>query len=186
MKFSGIRSVEFWVLPGRQKTLATPKLVMWEWKRALPQLAAGVAIFILVYYLFSTWHWRHIFMLSAGIYLTYSLSSRRWIPRHHRKGMRLLGQKKYQEAILAFEDSLAFFAKHRWVDSYRAITLMTPSSFSYREMALMNIAHAHGQLDDGESSRAYYEQVVEEYPNNEIAQVALKLIEASTKITSRQ
>ena len=63
---------------------------------------------------------------------------------------------------------------------------MTPSSFSYREMGLLNIAFAYGQLGDGESARTFYEQVIKEYPNNWMAQAVLNLIEASTKLTSRQ
>ena len=130
-------------------TMPTPKIVHWEWKRTLPQFVAYMAILVLCYLFFPAMRMPHILILGSGIYLAYSMSSRWLIPHRHRRGIRLLRQEQYLEAISAFEESLEFFTRHSWIDTYRAITLMTPTTSSFREMALMNIAFAYGQLGDG-------------------------------------
>lgn len=145
---------------------------------------ACVAILVLCYLIFPTLRIPLILVLGSSIYLSYSMSSRWLIPHHHIRGIRLLRRKQYHEAISVFEESLEFFTRHSWIDTYRAITLMTPTTFSYREMALMNIAFAYGQLGDGEKAKACYEKVLKTWPNNEVAQNILNLIEASRKISS--
>ncbi|MDH3639811.1 MAG: hypothetical protein OES09_15310, partial [Gammaproteobacteria bacterium] len=51
--------------------------------------------------------------------------------------------KDYDTAIDQFQRSYDFFSKHYWLDKYRGVTMMSPSIWSYREMALMNIASVH-------------------------------------------
>ncbi|PJF24579.1 MAG: hypothetical protein CUN53_17125, partial [Phototrophicales bacterium] len=87
-------------------------------------------------------------------------------------------QGRYAEAIAAFERSADFFTRRRWLDRFRALTMLMPSHYSYHEMALANIAFCHAQLRDAARAKAAYERVLRDYPNNELVRAALKLIEA--------
>jgi len=69
------------------------------------------------------------------------------LQRHHRAGMRHLRKKRYEEALVCFYKSEAFFKKHAWVDRYRFITMFNSSAYSYHEMALHNQAYALAHLD---------------------------------------
>ena len=80
--------------------------------------------------------------------------------------------------IIRFEESYAFFKKYPWVDKYRYITVLSASKIPFGEMALNNIAFSYGQLGNRKKARAYYKQTLAEYPNSEIAQVALNLLNA--------
>ncbi len=70
-----------------------------------------------------------------------------FIARAHRRGMRLYRSQQYAAAIQSFGESYDFFARHEWIDRFRAITMMSPSAISYREMALCNIAFGHRKLN---------------------------------------
>jgi hypothetical protein len=85
-------------------------------------------------------------ILGAAAYLTYSLGSRMLISRAHRRGMRLYRSQQYAAAINAYKESYDFFARHTWIDRFRAITMMSASAISYREMALCNIAFCYSRL----------------------------------------
>lgn len=114
----------------------------------------------------------------AAVYLIYSFSSRKLIPRAHCRGIRLSQRQQFEQAISAYKQSYEFFTRHGWLDRYRSITLMSPSAMSYREMALVNIAFAYGQIGNGEQAKAYYKQALEEFPNSGMAIAALKMIES--------
>lgn len=85
-------------------------------------------------------------------------------------------KQHFAESIPYFQESADFFAKHPMIDRLRAVFLLSPSKFSYREMALCNIAFAHAQLGNGREAKEMYQQVLAEYPENGLASVALKLI----------
>jgi len=101
------------------------------------------------------------------------------IARHHRRGVRCLKAGRFDKAIPAFEESLAFFAKHPWLDRYRFITLLSSSAASYREMALCNIGFAYSQTGAGEKAREAYEQTLEEFPESGTARAALNMMKAA-------
>ena len=56
---------------------------------------------------------------------------------------------------------------------------MTPSAFSYTEMALVNIAYCYVQLGDISHGKDYYQQTLARFPNNKMALEALNLISAN-------
>jgi len=94
--------------------------------------------------------------LGAGAYLVYSFGSRKLFLGDHRRGMQHIQQREFEEAIPDFKAGYSFFTRHSWLDRYRAITVLSPSAMSYREMALLNIAFAYGQLGEGAKSKEYY------------------------------
>ena len=116
--------------------------------------------------------------LGAAAYLIYSFSSRKLIPHAHRRGVRLSQTQQFEDAIHAHEESYEFFTRHSWLDRYRAITMMSPSAMSFREMALINIAFAYGQIGNGNKAKEYYQRAYEEFPDSGMAIAALKMIES--------
>jgi tetratricopeptide (TPR) repeat protein len=96
--------------------------------------------------------------------------------KFHREGMKRVKKGEYEEAISYFEDNLNYFEANPLIDKYRVLTLMSVSKMSYREMSLCNLAFCHSQIGNGARSRTYYEQVLEEYPNNNIAKTAINFM----------
>ena len=94
-----------------------------------------------------------------------------------------MARKDYDQAISQFEDSYKFFSEHDWLDRYRSITLMSPSVWCYREMALMNIASACVAKEEYAEAEKVCRRVLEEYPDNEVASNALRTIQALTNST---
>lgn len=117
-------------------------------------------------------------VFGAAAYLLYSLGSRRLLLGAHRRGMRHLRNREFEEAIREFERSFAFFTRHPWLDRYRSIAMMMASAMSYREMAMINIAFAYSQIGEGAKAKEYYHRVKEEFPHNGMADAAIKLIES--------
>jgi tetratricopeptide (TPR) repeat protein len=118
------------------------------------------------------------FIYGPLVYLAYSIGSRKLIPRAHRAGIRLVKQQRFGEAIPKFQQSYDFFERHPWIDRYRSIVLMSPSTASYREMALANIGFCYSQLGDGKQSRAYYQQCLDHFPYSGVATCALRMLDS--------
>lgn len=111
--------------------------------------------------------------------VAYSIIARNLISRYHRKGIALMKQNRYQEAIPFFEKSLAFFEKNSWIDRFRVIVLLSASAFEYSEMALLNIAFCYSQLGDGAKARDIYQECLKRFPNNGMAIAAIKMMDSA-------
>jgi Tetratricopeptide repeat len=120
--------------------------------------------------------------VGAAIYLALSLGLRRLIPRDQRAGFALLRRGKFADALPHFQRRYEFFTRHRWLDDWRFISLLSSSRISYREMALLNVAYCHGQTGDGERSRECYQRVAREFPGSRIAEASLRMFEAAKAI----
>lgn len=116
--------------------------------------------------------------LALITYLIISISLKLTIPHNHRKGIALYKAGKYEQAIAEFQKSYAFFSKYTWIDKYRFITLLSSCKISYREMALLNIAFCYSQIGDGKNSKDYYLKAIAQFPNSEMANTSLKMIES--------
>lgn len=145
------------------------------WAAVGPQIVILAALIGLAHVLAGP---RHGVAVGAGLFLLWSLGSRRLLAGDHRRGIALTRAGKHREAIAAYERSLAFFEQRPWLDRYRAILMLSASRMAYREMALANIAYCWGQLGEGARMKAAYERVAAEYPGNPIATAALRQIAA--------
>lgn len=117
--------------------------------------------------------------------LTFGLLSavlRCTVSKNQRKGMRLFNKGQYEGAIEEFQKSYSFFTKHSWIDKYRVIFVLSLSQISFKEMAMLNIALCYSQIGDGVKSKEYYEQVLYEFPDSEIAKSALRMFAAAKNI----
>lgn len=116
--------------------------------------------------------------------LTYSIIAfvlRSILSKSHRKGIRLVKERKFDKAIPYFEKSVAYFSKNNWIDKYRFLTLLSASRFTYKEMGLCNIAFCYSQLGYGQKAKDYYQIVLSKNPNNGLAITALNMLNSMDK-----
>lgn len=146
------------------------------WLSLVPQLLF-MALLCVVYTLFIESNFLAI-ELSLLTYLIISITLKLSISHNHRKGIALFKAGKYEQAIAEFQKSYAFFSKYTWIDKYRFITLLSSGKISYREMALLNIAFCYSQIGDGKSSKDYYLKTIAQFPNSEMTNTSLKMIES--------
>lgn len=145
------------------------------WHSVVPQLAI-VALLIGGLHVAGV---KRPFIPGALVYLALAMTLRTTIATPHRRGISLVKKGKYGEAIQYFQQSLEFFIRHKWVDDFRFLTMFSSSRMSYREMALVNMAFCYSQTGDGRNAKQYYERVLSEFPDNEIARTSLRMIEAA-------
>ena len=160
----------------------TPIIRQISWRQSLPQVVilAGIIV-ISTFLLKDTTSIYNAIMLGAGVYLLFSFSSRYLIPGAHRRGIRMLRNHNYSDAIEEFEKSYEFFSRHPWIDQLRSIILLSSSAVGYREMALLNIAFCCSQIDQAKKAKEYYQRVLNEFPESGIATAALKMIDSVEK-----
>ena len=120
---------------------------------------------------------RHAPLMGVGFYLVLAQGLRLSIASAHRRAIRLLRRGRMEEAIQAFHESYRFFSRHTWVDLFRSLTLLSSSAYSYREMALCNIAFLHAQLGRREEAISWYRRALEEFPGCSLARTSLALAE---------
>lgn len=119
-------------------------------------------------------------LVGSLTYLTLLVFLRNAIPRHHRRGMRFFKRERFKEAIPQFRLSYQFFVKHHWVDRWRALTMLSSSRISYREMALLNLAFSLAQTGDHEQALAEYQRALAEFPDSKVAQMSIRMLSATT------
>lgn len=139
-------------------------------------LFTHIAVFLGLYALLHAIAPEQSIFLSVIVYVVLSFGLRFFLTSHHRKGMKLIHMQLFKEAIPHFEESVAFYTRHSWVDKYRYLTLLASSKMTYREMGLCNIAFCESQLGHGQKAKQLYETIVAEYPENGIALTALGMI----------
>jgi len=155
----------------------TPFTRQVSWLFVVPHIAAMAASILIVYVVLRPQEFVHALMIGCGICLVYSIGSRRIIAAEHRKGIRLVKQGLFREAIEHYRRSHEFFTRHRWVDRYRSIVLMSCSAISYREMALVNMGFCYAQIGEAQKARESYQAALDAFPDSAMAATALKMIE---------
>jgi tetratricopeptide (TPR) repeat protein len=142
-----------------------------------------IALFI---YLFHILALGDPFINGSLAYLMLFFILRTQVAKSHRKGMQLVNQQKFIEAIPLFENSVDFFTKNSWVDKYRYLTLLSSSKMSNKEMGLCNIAICYSQTNNVQKAREYYERVVREFPENSLAITGLKMLNSFEQTVQKE
>ena len=153
----------------------TPIVRPVSWPNAV--ICVGIlAVFVLI-----GWFFGRIsgVIFGASGFLAISQILRRTIARHHRCGIRHCKRQEFQQAISEFEKSIKFFSDHEWIDRFRAITMLS-TGMSYCEMGMVGLGFCYAQLGDGTSARKHYERCLRDYPNNGMAETALRMLEAGS------
>ena len=152
-----------------------PVIKQVAWISLIPQIAF-ILFLIAVYNQFGI---KDSGLYGALTYLFLSMSLRYFIPKNHREGMKLTKNNQFEKAISEYENSYAFFTKNSWIDKYRFITLLSSSKMNYREIALCNIAFCYSQIGNETKAIAFYKKTLEEFPENEIAESGLKMLNST-------
>ncbi len=149
-----------------------------SWVATIPQFIVLIA---LVVWIVKSCNSSNAAILVLGLYVAYSLLSRRLIASDQRRGIRLVKRKEFEKAISCFERSYDFFTRHPNLDRYRSIIMFSASLASYREMALVNIAFCYSQIGNGEKTKQYYRKALEIFPDSGIAQTGMNIVSAFEK-----
>lgn len=155
-----------------------PVIKQVAWVSLIPQIAF-ILLLIAVYNQFG---FEDAGLHGALTYLFLSMGLRYFIPKNHREGMKLIKNNLFEKAIPEFENSYKFFTKNDWIDNYRFITLLSSSKMNYREMALCNVAFCYSQIGNGTKAIEFYKKTLEEFPENGLAQSALKMLNSTIDI----
>ena len=115
----------------------------------------------------------------AFAWAAYVLIARRVLTAAHRRGIRLVKSGRFEEAVPVFEEAYLQMCQRPWIDRYRSLLLASASQWSYREMALCNLAFCQGQAGDGMKMREGYERALAEFPGSVLATTALRMIDSS-------
>lgn len=148
------------------------------WLSLIPQLIFMGALM----YMYHLLKFRAPFFFGALTYLILSFGLRSLLIGDHMKGIILVKQQKFEDAIPLFEKSVEFFSKNAWIDKFRFLTLLSSSKMTYKEMGLCNIAFCYSQTGNGQKAKAYYEQALKEFPENGLAIAGLKMIDSFAQI----
>ncbi len=108
----------------------------------------------------------------------YAWASRKALVNDHQEGLDKVQLGKFDEAIQAYDRSLDFLKRNPWVDHFRFLTILSASTMTYREMALVSQAYCYIQLKQTKKAREIYELCLAEYPNNILAASALRFMDA--------
>lgn len=147
------------------------------WISFVPHILV-VVLLCSIWYQFDTNY--HI-LGGSVLYVILSRLLKRFIAKDQQKGMVQVRKEKFAEAIPFFEKSYQFFTKHKWIDRFRYVTLLSSSRMTCREIALVNTAFCYSQIGEGEKARKYYERAHEEFPDSSIAKTTLNLFNSIEK-----
>nr|WP_294950216.1 hypothetical protein [uncultured Mucilaginibacter sp.] len=143
----------------------------------IPRLLLLLSLF----YLFSIFSVEDEFAVMLGAVVVYYFiiyCLRNLVASEHRKAINTLKKGNYEAAMASFKKSTQFFTDNAWVDKYRAITMLSASKKTYREMALCNIGFCLTQTKRGAEAIEIYKDVLRQYPENDIAITALRTLES--------
>jgi tetratricopeptide (TPR) repeat protein len=155
------------------------------WVSLIPHLGV-LTILCLISYWCGVSDMRRALLSGLGLYWLIVFAIKMLGATNHRKGMRLVRKEKFLEAIPHFEASYLHFTKKAWIDKYRYLTMLSSSAMCYREMALCNIAFCYSQSGNGTKAIQYYNQVLQEYPENGLAKTAMRLRESMREAANNQ
>ena len=108
-------------------------------------------------------------------YLFLAFAFRRLQLLHHKRGIRLVRQRAWDEAIGHFQKSYDYFSRHPKLDDHRWLFL-SASAIAMREMALLNMAFCAAQAGRRAEAQALYERTLVEYPGSPLAVSTLNLM----------
>jgi len=101
-------------------------------------------------------------------------------PKEVHKSIGLIKEEKFDEAIPYIERSIEFYNKHSWIDKYRFLLMVSSSKRGIRESSICNLGFCLLQIGDVKAAKEVYEDVLRQYPENTVAKIQLRTINALT------
>ncbi|HEY1603686.1 MAG TPA: tetratricopeptide repeat protein [Pirellulales bacterium] len=158
---------------------STPVVRSISWGAAIVQIAIVIGAALLGSALFKDRDPSLGVMIGAACCLVYYRFMRRLLVNDHRRGIVLVRQQQFADAVPCFEASYEFMRRHPWADRWRCLLVGSASATSYREMALCNIAFCYSQMGEGDKALACYERAIGEFPDCAVATAALKMMRSA-------
>jgi len=115
-------------------------------------------------------------IVGSWLYLVLANVLRGIFLKHHKRGIKQMGNRHFTEAIDAFSLSHDFFEKHKGIDKYRFLTMFMSSKLSYRQMALFNLANCYAAKSQFNEAKEKLEQFLQTAPPDEATQEALAIV----------
>jgi tetratricopeptide (TPR) repeat protein len=156
----------------------TPTVRITSWIRTIPFLLAILLLTAAFQAVQLCPAWAYNLFAGTLVAVGYRYLVSYTLLRHQVRGLRLVAAQRFEEAIRAFEQNLAFFDRHPSLDKWRSLLFLSASRYGYREMTLLNLGTAAAQMRQGTRARQYYERVLELNPRNGAAISALNLLNA--------
>ncbi|MBL7951061.1 MAG: hypothetical protein JNM62_05020 [Flavobacteriales bacterium] len=121
--------------------------------------------------------WPALFGLVAFLIIATLL--KRLLIRDFRKGIDILNDKKYEEALPVLERSAAFFKRYPWLDRYRYLLLLSSSAMSYREIVMVGRALCIGRTRSFAETDQAFKEVLREFPESSLAKITRRMMYAN-------
>jgi tetratricopeptide (TPR) repeat protein len=153
---------------------STPIVKQISWK-AIPARLPLLLVIMLICSLFNS---QVAIIVGVISYITITTVVPRLAALTINKGIKLVRQEKFQEAIPYFEHSYDFYERNSWIDKYRFLVVFSSSKISYREINLCNIAFCYGQLQQKEKCIEAYQRALQHFQDSSLAKSALRVLEA--------
>lgn len=126
---------------------------------------------------------RDAVLTAALLFLLYRwVLVRRVLLSDHRAGILAMRAGRFEDGLRAFEKSEAFFARHRWLDRWRAPVLGSASAWGFEVLARYNQAYALSRLGRGEEALEAASALLEAHPGVVPAQELRDVLLAGSRL----
>lgn len=149
--------------------------------RALPQLIMIILLSVLFYFTIFVSDIFSAALLSIFIVLAYRYLIRYTVLMNSVKGIKCLKKGDLEGAIRYFDKYNAFFTEHEILNKYGFIIFLSPSKYTYKELALVNLAYSYAQKGDIDQAKVYYQECLKINPQNGMAVSSMNFIKANEK-----
>ena len=144
-----------------------------NWLSLFPILVT-LGLLSLLFYQFDR---RSFFALAVfAFFMLRLLSKFLFFPNAIFQGVKKIKEGQFALAIPFFEETVAYYTTHRWIDTFRFFLLISTAKSSIRESSLCNLAYCHLQTGDVNTAKEMYQNIVLEYPENINARSMLNTI----------
>ena len=116
-------------------------------------------------------------LFSALTYLVIAFGIKAVILIYYKKGMIYYKDEEYGKAIQEFQKSFDLLMKHRWIDTYRYVAMLS-SQIPYLEMTSLNMAFCYRQIGDRTKAKELYIKTLSLFPDCEMAKDELKILDS--------
>ena len=125
---------------------------------------------------------QNFFFIAFFIYFLLTLLTR-WLffPNALYKGIKLIREAKFHEAIPIVQQTIDYYLKKPWIDKYRFWLLISSAKRSITESSTCNLAYCYLQIGQVKQSKEIYENLLRQYPGNINAKSMLNTINLISK-----
>lgn len=149
--------------------------------RMMPLLIAMILLSALFYFTIFEMDFISSASLAIFVVLAYRYIIRYTIMLNNVKGIRCLKKSDFEGVIRYFDKSNVFFTEHEFLNKYGFIVFLSPSKYTLKEMALVNLAYSYAQKGDIARTKEFYEECLKINPQNGMALSSMNFLNAKEK-----